>query len=50
MKYIDATSKDGRCITVSDDTTYQEVKIYCENIDQAGDLIIKLVAELLKGN
>ena len=50
MKYIDATSKDGRCITVSDDITYQEIKIYCENVDQAGDFIIKLAVELLKGN
>ena len=49
MKYIEATSKDGRVIKVSDDSTYQDVAIYCDNVDQANDLIVKLVAELLKG-
>lgn len=49
MKYIDATSKDGRFIKVSDDETYQEIGIYCDNADQANELVIKLVAELLKG-
>lgn len=49
MKYIDATSKDGRFIKVSDDETYQEIGIYCDNVDQANELVIKLIAELLKG-
>lgn len=49
MKYIEATSKDGRVIKVSDDGTYQDVTIYCDNVDQANELIIKLIAELLKG-
>lgn len=49
MKYIEATSKDGRVIKVSDDTTFQDIEIYCDNIDQANDLVIKLVTELLKG-
>lgn len=50
MKYIDATSKDGRCIKISDDTTYQEVTIYCDNVDQANEFAIKLTVELLKEN
>jgi hypothetical protein len=50
MKYIDATSKDGRYIKVSDDVTYQEVGIYCENVDQANELVAKLTVELLKEN
>lgn len=49
MKYIDISSKDGRVIKMSDDSTYQDVTIYCDNVDQANDLIIKLAAELLKG-
>lgn len=49
MKYIEATSKDGRVIKVSDDNTYQDVTIYCDNVDQINELIIKLIAELLKG-
>ena len=49
MKYIDISSKDGRFIKVSDDETYQEIGVYCDNIDQANELVIKLVAELLKG-
>lgn len=49
MKYIEATSKDGRVIKVSDDNTYQDVTIYCDNVDQTNELIIKLIAELLKG-
>lgn len=49
MKHIDATSKDGRVIKVSDDETYQEIGIYCDNVDQVNELVIKLVAELLKG-
>lgn len=48
MKHIDASSKDGRFIKVSDDKTYQEIGIYCDNIDQANEYVIKLVAELLK--
>lgn len=47
MKHIEATSKDGRYIKVSDDKTYEDVAIYCDNVDQANDIIIKLVAELL---
>lgn len=50
MKYIDATSKDGRYIKVSDDVTYQEIGIYCENVEQANELVIKLITELLKEN
>ena len=50
MKYIDATSKDGRYIKVSDDVTYQEIGIYCENAEQANDLVVKLTVELLKEN
>lgn len=49
MKHIDITGKDGRVIKVSDDNTYQDVSIYCDNIDQVNELIIKLTAELLKG-
>lgn len=49
MKHIDASSKDGIFIKVSDDETYQEIGIYCDNIDQANELVIKLVSELLKG-
>lgn len=49
MKHIDASSKDGRFIKVSDDETYQEIGIYCDNVDQANEFIIKLVSELLKG-
>ena len=49
MKYIDISSKDGRFIKVSDDETYQEIGVYCDNIDQANELVIKLVTELLKG-
>ena len=49
MKHIFVTSKDGRFIKVSDDETYQEIGIYCDNIDQANELVIKLVSELLKG-
>lgn len=50
MKHIEATSKDGRVVKVSDDTTFQDIEIYCDNIDQANELVIKLVAELLKGD
>lgn len=50
MKHIEAMSKDGRVIKVSDDETYQDVTIYCDNVDQANDIIIKLVAGLLKGD
>ena len=50
MKYIDATSKDGRYIKISDDTTYKDVGIYCDNVDQANELIIKLTVEFLKEN
>lgn len=49
MKYIDASSKDGRYIKVSDDTTYQDIGIYCDNADQANKLVVKLTVELLKG-
>lgn len=49
MKYIEAVSKDGCTIKISDDKTYQDVIIYCDNVDQANELIIKLIAELLKG-
>lgn len=49
MKHIDASSKDGLFIKVSDDEIYQEIGIYCDNIDQANELVIKLVFELLKG-
>lgn len=50
MKHIDVSSKDGIFIKVSDDETYQEVGVYCDNIDQANELVIKLVSELLKEN
>ena len=49
MKHIEAASKDGCYIKVSDDMTYQDIGIYCDNVDQANELIVKLVAELLKG-
>ena len=49
MKYIDVSSKDACCIKVTDDVTYQDITIYCNNADQANELIIKLIAELLKG-
>ena len=49
MKHIDASSKDGRYIKVSDDEMYREIGIYCDNVEQTNELIIKLVAELLKG-
>ena len=49
MKHIDISSKDGRFIKISDDETYQDIGIYCDNIEQANELIIKLIAELLKG-
>lgn len=49
MKHIEMTSKDGLVIKVSDDTTYEDLKIYCDNVDQVNDLVVKLVAELLKG-
>lgn len=48
MKHIDASSKDGRFIKVSDDETYQEIGIYCDSADQANEYVIKLVTELLK--
>ena len=49
MKHIFATSKDGRFIKVTDDETYQDIGIYCGDIDQANEFVIKLVTELLKG-
>lgn len=49
MKHIDVLSKDGRFIKVSDDETYQDIGIYCDNVDQVNELVIKLVSELLKG-
>lgn len=49
MKHIEATSKDGRYIKVSDDETGKDIGIYCDNMEQANELIIKLIAELLKG-
>ena len=49
MKHIDASSEDGRYIKVSDDETYQEIGIYCDNVEQTNEFIIKLIAELLKG-
>lgn len=48
MKHIDVSSKDGKFIKISDDETYQEIGIYCDNADQANEYVIKLVAELLK--
>lgn len=48
MKHIDASSKDGRFIKVSDEEAYQEIGIYCDNTDQANEYVIKLVTELLK--
>ena len=50
MIHIEATSKDGRYIKVSDDETGKDIGIYCDNMEQANELIIKLVAELLKGD
>lgn len=50
MKHVDITSRDGRYIKISDDVTYQEVGICCTDVDQANELIIKLIAELLKEN
>lgn len=50
MKHIDTSSKDGRFIKISDDETYQEIGIYCDNADQANEYVIKLVTELLKGD
>lgn len=49
MKHVDISGKDDRVIKVSDDSTYQDVTIYCDNVYQANNLIIKLVTELLKG-
>ena len=50
MKYIDISSKDGQFIKVSDDETYQEISIYCDNVGQTNEFVIKLVSELLKEN
>ena len=49
MRYIDASSQDGRYIKISDDVTYQEIGVYCDSADQANDIVIRLVVELLKG-
>ena len=49
MKYIDASSSDGRYIKISDDVTYQDIGIYCDSADQANELVIRLAVELLKG-
>ena len=49
MKHIDVSSKDGRFIKVSDDETYQDIGIYCGNVDQENEFVIKLISELLKG-
>ena len=50
MKHIDVSSKDMLFIKVSDDETYQEISIYCGNIDQTNELVVKLISELLKGD
>lgn len=49
MKHIDITSKDGRFIKISDDKEFTEIGIYCENADQANELVVKLIPVLLKG-
>jgi hypothetical protein len=49
MKHIEATSNDGCYIKVSDDETGKDIGIYCNNVDQTNDFIIKLAVELLKG-
>lgn len=48
MKYIDVTSKDGRCIKVSDDIAFQEVTIFCDSIEQTNELVVKLITEFFK--
>ena len=49
MKYIDVSNKDACYIKVTDDVTYQHITIYCNNVDQANELMLKLAIELLKG-
>lgn len=49
MKYIDVSNKDACCIKVTDDVTCQDITIYCNNVDQANELMLKLAIELLKG-
>lgn len=49
MIHIDVSSKDGRYVKISDDTTYQDIGIYCDNMDQAKELVIEIIIKTLKG-
>ena len=49
MKYIEVRGMDCT-LKLTDDTTYQDVTIYCRDAEQMEDLLPKLAIEMLKGD